>query len=158
MVLRCAAAARGAGPRRAVPRMRGEVHWPSMSPYLGVIIEQSLADPSYLDEVEVVRRQRDPGGSWVFLLVRVPEARAREAFARLRAALPPDERWYAHFFRGSELVVVFRDAVLSMTTDPATWTEAVAHGRALGIPAEQLDFVPHTPAQVKARFGDDVLA
>lgn len=123
------------------------------TPYLGVLIEQSLRDPSFLDAVEVVRRQQDPHGTWVFLLVRVAPARARDAFARLQAALARDQPWYVHFFRGAELVVVYADAIVDMTTDPATWSAAIAHGRGLGIPAVQLDFVPHTLAQVQERFG-----
>lgn len=123
-----------------------------MPSYLGVVVEQSLADRSFLDTVEVVHRERDPNGTWVFLLVRVPEAKGAAAFARLRAALHQDVPWYAHFFRGTELVVVFGDAVVSMTTDPATWGPALAHGARLGIPEAQLDFVPHTIEQVAERF------
>lgn len=124
-----------------------------MSSYLGVVIEQSLSDRSFLDTVEVVHRERDPHGSWVFLLVRVPAAEGPAAFERLQGALEQGAPWYAHFFRGTELVVVFRDAVVSMTTDPATWGPALAHGARHGIPAAQLDFVPQTIDQVAARFG-----
>ncbi len=124
-----------------------------MSSYLGVVIEQSLADPSVLEAVEVVHRARDPHGTWVFLLVRVPAERGAAAFARIHAALHRDAPWYAHFFRGPELVVVFGDGVVSMTTDPATWGPALAHGARLGIPAEQLDFEPRTLDGVAQRFG-----
>ncbi len=124
-----------------------------MAPYVGVVIEQSLADPAGLRGLEVLRRQRDPHGDWVFLLVRVAGEQGREAFARLQAALRKNETWYAHFFRGDELVVIYRDATFTISTDPATWGPVIDHGRRLGFPAEQLDFVPHTPAQVEARFG-----
>lgn len=124
-----------------------------MSSWLGVVIEQSLSDPSVLDTIEVVHRARDPHGTWVFLLVRVPEAERAAALARLQRALAQDAPWYVHFFRATELVVVFRDAIVSMTTDPATWGPALAHGARHGIPAAQLDFDPHTLAQVEARFG-----
>lgn len=124
-----------------------------MPSYLGIVIEQSLADPSWLDTVELVHREKDPDGTWVFLVVRVPEAESAAAFARLRSALQRDDAWYAHFFRGTELVVVFRDAVVATTTDPATWGPATAHGARLGIPAAQLDFRPHTIEQVAQRFG-----
>ncbi len=124
-----------------------------MSSYLGVVIEQSLADRSWLETVEVVLREKDPNGEWVFLLVRVPEAGSAGAFARLQSALRRDEPWYGHFFRGTELVVVFGDDVVTVTTDPATWGPAIAHGVMLGIPEEQLDFFPHTIDQAAQRFG-----
>jgi hypothetical protein len=120
--------------------------------YLGLIIEQSLRDPSFLEGVEIVRRHRDPNGTWVFLLVRVPRFGAEAAFQRLQASLDPAP-WYAHFFAGDDLVVIYRDAIFSMTTDPATWAAAIAHGVGLGIPEAQLDFWPRTVAQAEERFG-----
>ncbi len=128
-----------------------------MESYVGVLIEQSLADPAGLHGIEVRRRQRDPHGTWVFLLVRVPGGQAHDAFAGLQAALRKDRAWYSHFFRGDELVVIYRDAIFTMSADPTTWGPAIDHGRRLGIPAEQLDFVPHTPAGVVARFGAGAL-
>jgi hypothetical protein len=124
-----------------------------MPSYHGVVIEQSLADRSFLETVEVVHRERDPNGTWVFLLLRVPERESATTFARLQSALQQDAPWYAHFFRGSELTVVYRDAVVSMTVDPATWGPALAHGARLGIPEGQLDFFPHTIEQLAQRFG-----
>jgi hypothetical protein len=128
-----------------------------MAQYVGVLIEQSLADPASLRGIEVLCRQRDLHGAWVFLLVRVLGAQERETFADVQAAMRKDGNWYTHFFRGDELVVIFRDAKFTMSIDPATWGPAIDHGRRLAIPAEQLDFVPHTPAQVEARFGAGAL-
>jgi hypothetical protein len=122
------------------------------STYLGVLIEQSLRDPSFLDTVEIVHRQRAPHGSWVFLLVRVPRERSTAVFKRLQSALNPGQ-WYAHFFDGDDLAVVYPDAVFSMKTDPATWSGARAHGLGLGIPEAQLDYCPHTIAKANDRFG-----
>jgi hypothetical protein len=129
----------------------------SMTPYVGVLIEQSLADHASLRGIEVLCRQRDPHGAWVFLLVRVVGAQERETFAGLQASLRKDGNWYTHFFRGEELVVIYRDATFTMSIDPTTWGAAVEHGRRLGIPEDQLDFVPHTPVQVEARFGAGAL-
>lgn len=128
-----------------------------MVPYVGVLIEQSLAEPAGLCGIEVLRRQRDPHGTWVFLLVRVRGGQERETFAGLQTALRKDGPWYAHFFRGDQLVVIYRDAIFTMSVDAETWGPAIDHGRRLGFPAEQLDFVPHTPAQVEARFGTGAL-
>lgn len=122
------------------------------STYLGVLIEQSLRDPSVVDAVEVVHRQRDPHGTWVFLLVRVPRERSSAVFERLQSAFNAGQ-WYAHFFDGDDLIVVYPDAVFSMKTDSTTWSSARAHGVGLGIPEAQLDYWPHTIAQAYERFG-----
>jgi hypothetical protein len=53
------------------------------------------------------------------------------------------QEYYAHFYRGRELIIVYRDRVFRVTTDPATWKAAIEHGRELGIAERQLDFSPH---------------
>lgn len=126
---------------------------PAQPPYLGVVIEQSLADPAFAESLDVVRRQCDPGGDWVFLLVRIAFEQLEPELERLRRALATNEAWYAHFFSGDRLAVVFSDSVIRVTTDPASWSSAIEHGLALGIPVEQLDFAPHTFEQVEKRFG-----
>jgi hypothetical protein len=60
---------------------------------------------------------------------------------RIQAALRP-WRWYAHFWHGDSMIVIFRDARFRMDrTDRASWAPAIAHGKAKGIPDEQLDFL-----------------
>jgi hypothetical protein len=121
--------------------------------FFGIVIEQSLADPAFAETLDVVFREKDPNGDWVFLIVRVePELLAGE-LERLRLALAGDEVWYAHFFSRAEIAVVYPDAIVRMTTDSASWTPAIEHGLALGIPIEQLDFSPNTVEQAEERFG-----
>ena len=50
--------------------------------------------------------------------------------------------YYAHFYRDMELLIVFRDKVFHVSTDPTTLGEAIEHGKTLGIAARQLDFSP----------------
>ena len=64
---------------------------------------------------------------------------------RIQAALKP-WRWYAHFWRDDDLIVIYHDARFQMDRgNRSTWTAAIEHGRAKGIPDEQLDFLmlPH---------------
>ncbi|MGZ4387688.1 MAG: hypothetical protein ACXVZO_12215 [Gaiellaceae bacterium] len=124
-----------------------------MRSYLGIVVEQSLTDPSFLQEIDVVASESEGPGSWRFLLVRIDPELLDEELARLRRALATDEPWYAHAFRDRELIVVFADALFWLTTDPASWSPAVEHGLAAGIPPEQLDFWPHTLEQARDRFG-----
>ncbi len=113
-----------------------------MDDYLGILIEQSLRDPAIASELNIQAVKR--GIQWTLLLVSVPERDLASHVDRIQSNLADDGTWYAHYFRGSELVVVYRDAVFSVSTDPASWRPAVQHGIALGIPKEQLDYAPRT--------------
>ena len=64
-----------------------------------------------------------------------------------------DDGWYAHFFRGMELIVVYQDRLFSVSVDSSTWEEPLGHGRAHGIPMEQLDFHPRTVIDARSFFG-----
>jgi hypothetical protein len=64
---------------------------------------------------------------------------------RIQRELKP-WRWYAHFWRGSQIIVIYSDARFEMDrTDRSTWAPVIKHGKAKGIPDEQLDFLilPH---------------
>ena len=124
-----------------------------MQPYFGIVIEQSLADPAFAETLDVVYRKRDPNGSWVFLLVRIAPECLSTGLERIRQALAGDQPWYTHFFSEDRLVVVFADTIFELSTDPLSWSPAIEHGLARGIPAVQLDFWPRTPAQVEEMLG-----
>lgn len=49
-----------------------------------------------------------------------------------------EDCWYAHFFRGGELFVVYQDCAFKVNTNLETWTEAVQYGLDNGISKEQL--------------------
>lgn len=96
-----------------------------MDGYLRVVIEESLADPGVVGDVEVVARK--PHGAWGFLLVRVGADRLESAIRALQGAMARDDT-----------------TMFSMRTDPATWTPAAEYGMARGVAAEQRDFRPRT--------------
>lgn len=122
-----------------------------MANYYGIVIEQSLANRGVCAEFTIEARRRI--GSWEFLLVSVAKPELEHHVQTLQEAMRRDEAWYAHYFSGDELVVVFRAALFRVGTDPSTWSPAVEYGLALGIPREQLDFRPRTEADVRSFFG-----
>ena len=123
-----------------------------MVPFFGIVIEQSLTDPAFAETLDIVQRKPGPNGSWTFLLVRISSDRLFTELERIRQALTSDQPWYAHFFSDEKIAVVFPEAIISMTTDAASWEAAIAHGLTLGIPREQLDFQPHTVEQIEEMF------
>ena len=49
--------------------------------------------------------------------------------------------WYVHFWKRNKIIVVYRDKQFEITRDDkGTWKDAIEHGRAQGIPADELDF------------------
>lgn len=122
-----------------------------MGDYLGILVEQSLRDPAITQAFRIVSVKR--GKFWVFLLHSVPSDDFERHVKLIQSNMVTDGHWYAHYFRDDELVVVYRDAIFHVLTDPASWGPAIEHGLASGIPREQLDFQPRTQSDVEQFFG-----
>ena len=112
----------------------------------GCIIAESLSDPLIINQLKVSRalisgdtqKIDDRGGTGRWHLYYV-SCDATDIGA-LQQLLKPG--WYAHFWRGRQITVVYADARCEIVVDDkSTWTEAIAHGRRHGIPDEQLDFL-----------------
>lgn len=86
-------------------------------------------------------------------MVSVPESELDDHVKLLQSQMIEDDAWYAHYFRDDELVVVFRDAVFRVGTDPKTWDAPVEHGIKSGIPLHQMDFDPRTEEDARRFFG-----
>jgi len=122
-----------------------------VSHYYGIVIQQSLRTPDVPPPARVMATKRVR--TWKFLLVEVPEADLDRHVRALQTAMVTDDNWYAHYFLGETLVVVFRDAAFRVGIEPGTWGPVIEHGLRSGIPLEQLDFTPRT-VQDAATFFD----
>lgn len=72
---------------------------------------------------------------------RLGERHRRAAAEALAGALEPGNGWYADFVVGDERVVVFAAKVFRYRRgDAAGRAEAVAYGRSVGTPEQQLDW------------------
>ncbi|MGA2793972.1 MAG: hypothetical protein ABSE69_10625, partial [Roseiarcus sp.] len=116
--------------------------------YHGQIIGLSQRDRSIFGALKVIGQRRVFWGLFTIYKVSVPPNELETIIRRLQENMSnkllflPQE-YYAHFYRGRELIIVYRDRVFRVTTDPATWKAAIEHGRELGIAERQLDFSPH---------------
>ena len=109
--------------------------------YTGTIIEESLIDNRIVNTLHIVSvhisNDANPAERWHLYTVQV----TRDDIARLAPAIRPGT-WYMHFWRGNDIIAVFRDATFEFKLDQkSTWQPAIDHGLAMGIPAEQLGFV-----------------
>lgn len=102
----------------------------------GTIVEDSLADKSILDKIQIVRtRQED---DWILHDVLVDDALA-PTLGRYLA----DGPWYIHLWKDGEddMLILFRDeSFRAKSSDPTSFADAIAYGKSRGIPEEQLDF------------------
>jgi hypothetical protein len=119
----------------------------------GIIIEESLADVSVLEQVEVLATRIEPIRpehhtpwltQWTLHTVLVPEAQApavAEAISQAIDSVHPAS-WYADFKNESHHYVIFRDCVFHIDRRSAEqYAEAVAYGIERGLPEHQADFV-----------------
>jgi len=110
----------------------------------GVIVSESLKEPSQIDDFEVFRakiskKDLDLGegkqGRWHLYYVHATDSQIGGLLRRVKPG------WYCHFWRGNRLLVVFPGKRFEMlVNDKSTWKDAVEYGRSVGIPDEELDF------------------
>jgi hypothetical protein len=110
--------------------------------YKGVIIEESLDEPLLINKLDIVEfeitrgeNQDDPTQLWHLYTVNV----SKEDIEGLSKQIKP--KWYMHFWKGRDIVVVFRGRTFEFDyDDKPAWKPAVDYGRSLGIPEHQLNF------------------
>jgi hypothetical protein len=104
--------------------------------YQGTIIEDSLSDKDILKQFRVNKTWQN--GDWTLHSVSLDENQV-EILSRALDAGP----WYIHIWKRGEdeVKVLYKDKVFDIKySDKATWADALDHGKAIGIPEEQLDF------------------
>lgn len=104
--------------------------------YKGTIIENSLGNKEILKKVKISKSWQD--GDWMLHSVSLDEDQIPELSRSL-----DNGPWYIHiWYQGKDNVkVIYKDKIFDIKfSDKSTWTDAIEHGKALGIPEEQLDF------------------
>lgn len=103
--------------------------------YRGVIVLESLVNPDTVLGMNVLGKEFAAEENWHLYRVEVTEQDVDHLSGQIRPG------WYMHFWRGREMVVVFKGKTFRFNYDDRTsWEPAVAYGLAQGIPKEQLDF------------------
>lgn len=123
--------------------------------YLGYMIDKSQKDKDIFNNLNVTNSK----GIWfglitiyevqisLYNIVDVIENIQKNMVTHIGAI---KQEFYAHFYSGDELIVVFRKKVFHITADKSTWKEAKAYGKSIGIREKQLNFL--TPSENKRRY------
>ena len=122
--------------------------------YKGVIIEESLADRSVLDDVKIIStkvekvtgKHKTPWLSkWTLHTVQIPENEANGIADKISKSFDYSHKsaWYADFKNDNYHYIIFKDKVFNIDrTKPEEYQAATDHGISLGIPPYQVDFSP----------------
>jgi hypothetical protein len=111
----------------------------------GVVIAEGLRDPTLINNLRVARAyitgddqpidEHGRLGRWHLYWVDVTPAEIDLIQSHTVHA------WYAHFWTGNRLLVVYDDARFELARDDqSTWEPAVSHGLRQGLLPEWLDF------------------
>ena len=107
-----------------------------------VLVNKSLKDLSILNKFKIIGQKID--GSWTLYKIAVESNNLEKAIKELQINMS-EGSWYFHFYNqdGSKLIIIYRDKVFETDNNPNNWLDAINYGTSLGIPVEQLDFVPN---------------
>jgi len=115
-----------------------------MSGWKGIIVSESLSEPSIISEFEVFKatiskKELDLGegnkGRWHLYHVYATDSQLDALQTMIKRG------WYAHFWRGKDLVVIFKGRRFEMRADDkSSWKDAIEYGLSVGIPEKELDF------------------
>ena len=101
--------------------------------YKGIIIHESLEDKNLVKKMQILDTK--VAGAWTIYTVLISKSDVEDLAPYIK------QGWYAHFWHGNEIVVVFRDNIFKFKhNEPASWREAIGYGISIGIPRKQLDF------------------
>jgi hypothetical protein len=104
--------------------------------YKGTVIENSLSNKKLLKKVRINKTWQE--GDWTLHSIFIDEDQVAELSRSL-----DNGPWYIHIWKQGqdEVRVIFKDKIFDIKfSDKSTWTEAIEHGKSLGIPEGQLDF------------------
>ncbi len=109
--------------------------------YHGVVVNLSQRNQLIFNQLEILSSRAVIPHFLILHKIRVNPGQLEDTIRQLQANMR-GQLFYAHLYRGNELIVVFKSKVLYASPDKASWSEIIAYGRSLHIPSFWLDFSP----------------
>jgi hypothetical protein len=118
-----------------------------MGEYHGILVNLSQKDRSIFQKLNVMGCKKIFFGLIALYKIRVAPEDIDALTQRIQANLADHVlflhmEFYCHFYRGDELIIVFRQKLFRANTAPESWSRAITYGKSIGIPVRQLDFFP----------------
>lgn len=105
--------------------------------YHGIIVKESLNE-KIIKNLKILGEGQ--GKDFLLLKIEVPIKLIEKIINIIQKSLKV--KYYAHFFRENELIIVYKDKIFYITPNKTTWKAAVDYGLSIGIPLRQLSFKP----------------
>jgi hypothetical protein len=113
-----------------------------MLEYHGIIVDSSLRDKSFISQFKILSSKPSNTNPWNLYLVQVPAGQFHHKISLLQKNMIP-LGYYAHFYRDSELIIIFPDKIFKAhVRDRKSWMLSQEYGINLGISREQLGYKP----------------
>jgi hypothetical protein len=115
--------------------------------YHGIVINLSQKDQSIFKSFNIIGKKKVIFNLLVINKISVHSNDIEKSIKILQENMryqywPFIKGFYFHFYQNNELIVVFKDKVFHIITNPETWKDAIEYGINKGIPKTQLDFFP----------------
>jgi hypothetical protein len=102
--------------------------------FKGKIILESLEDKNLVSKMQILGTE--VAGAWTIHTILISKSDIENLMSYIKQG-----PWYAHFWHGNEVLVIFRDKIFKfLYNQPKSWREAIGYGISIGIPRRQLDF------------------
>lgn len=129
--------------------------------YKGIIIEESLADPSILRDIKILatkveefteKHQTPWLKKWTLHTIEIPEKKGGGVAKKISRSFDKIHPvWYVDYKNDIYHFIIFSNKVFKVDLNsPILYKKAKAYGISLGIPDYQLDFAPEDLAKQKS--------
>ena len=110
--------------------------------YHGIILDSEFNDPNFVNKFKVLNKRPSRLDPWTLCGIVVAESEIERVIKDIQGNLKEDKTYYVHFYRENELIIVFKNRIFKLSTNPETWSEAIGFGKSLSIPERQMNFAP----------------
>ena len=109
---------------------------PSSEKFKGMIVEESLKDPTLINTFSISKVEISSPSHWHIYTVSINEHHILNLQKFIK-----DGPWYIHFWNDKEVIIIFQKRIFRFVkTDKSSWAQLMNYGKELEIPESQLDF------------------
>ncbi len=110
--------------------------------YHGIILNVSQVNQSIFNSLKIIGKLKVKNSNWILYKVEI-NPNDLDVITLILQENMNENKFYFHFYRNNELIIVFKNRIFKISTEKSTWSEAIEYGKSLAIPEKQLDFVPN---------------
>jgi hypothetical protein len=116
--------------------------------YHRIVFDLSQRNKSVLKSLDILGRGKAFFNRISHLKVQVSAVALERTIQRLQGNMrkklwPIAHSFYFHLYNEEELIIVFKERIFEVKPDKSQFGEIIEYGRGLGIPMNQLDFIPY---------------